>query len=66
MRQIKNGSLYFDANEKRIVRVRSKLNSSSVNCSKPHSDDLVAVKASDLDLLPMEETDSYLKEAGVV
>jgi hypothetical protein len=39
------------------------LNTSSVAVSKPHSDDLKAVKANNLELLPNEEVEAYLKDA---
>ena len=63
MKNIRNGGLYRDTETQEIVRARRVLNSSSVAVSKPHSDDLKAVKANNLDLLPNEEVETYLKDA---
>jgi hypothetical protein len=65
MKNIRNGRLYRDTETQEIVRARRVLNSSSVAVSKPHSDDLKAVKANNLDLLPDEEVETYLKGAEV-
>ena len=63
MKHIRNGRLYRDTETQEIVRARRVLNTSSVAVSKPHSDDLKAVKANNLDLLPEEEVETYLKDA---
>ena len=65
MKEITNGSLYRDEKTQDIVRARKTLNTSSVTVSKPHSDDLKAVKATDLNLLSNEDVESYLKEAEI-
>ena len=61
IKEVRNGSLYQSGDE--VVRVRGKLNSSSVSCSKAHSNKLVAVKAGSLSLANAEEVESYLLEA---
>ena len=58
IKEVRNGSLYQAGDE--IVRVRGKLNSSSLSCSKAHSNKLVAVKAGNLSLANAEEVESYL------
>ena len=63
MKNIRNGRLYRDTETQEIVRARRVLNTSSVAVSKPHSDDLKAVKVNNLDLLPNEEVETYLKDA---
>tara|TARA_Y100000310_G_scaffold183629_1_gene183756 strand:+ start:1552 stop:1821 length:270 start_codon:yes stop_codon:yes gene_type:complete len=65
MKEITNGSLYRDKETQDIVRARKTLNTSSVTVSKPHSDDLKAVKAKNLNLLSNEEVELYLKEAEI-
>jgi len=61
VKEVRNGSLYQSGNE--IVRVRGKLNSSSVSCSRAHSNKLVAVKAGNLTLASAGDVESYLLEA---
>jgi hypothetical protein len=61
IKEVRNGSLYQSGDE--IVRVRGKLNSSSVSCSKAYSNKLVAVKAGSLSLANAEEVESYLLKA---
>ena len=66
MKEIKNGSLYFNFNRGRVERVRSKMNSSSVMTSEPHSDTLLGAKASDLRLATNEEVEKYKQESELV
>jgi hypothetical protein len=60
IKEVRNGSLYQTGGK--IVRARGKLNSSSVSCSRAHSSDLVAVKASELQLASGNEITTYLNE----
>ena len=64
IKEVRNGSLYQAGDE--IVRVRGKLNSSSVSCSRAHSNELVAVKAGNLSLASADAVESYLKEADAL
>ena len=61
IKEVRNGSLYQAGDE--TVRVRGRLNNSSVSCSKAHSNKLVAVKAGNLALANAEEVESYLLRA---
>ena len=66
MKEVRNGSLYQKAGSGELVRVRSKLNSSSVSCSTSHNNKLVAVKAKELEMASIKSVESYLKEAELV
>ena len=66
VREIKNGSLYFNLNKNRVERARGKMNSSSVMTSEPHEDILVATKAENLRLATDEEVAQYRKESDLV
>ena len=66
MREIKNGSLYFNFNRDRVERVRSKMNSSSVMTSAPHTDTLLGAKASDLRMATNDEVLEYRQESELV
>ena len=63
IKEVKNGSLYRQTGSGEMVRARSKLNSSSVSCSKSHSNDLVAIKAGELEIADNNSIEAYLKEA---
>ena len=60
---LQNGSLYFNLKKRRVERVRSKMNSSSVMTSEPHSDTLIATKAENLRIATKGEVDVYVKES---
>jgi|TARA_Y100000310_G_scaffold257284_1_gene265321 hypothetical protein len=64
IKEVRNGSLYQAGDE--IMRVRQRLNSSSVSCSRAHSNELVAVKAGNLSLASAKAVESYLKEADAL
>lgn len=66
MKEIKNGSLYFNFNRGRVERVRSKMNSSSVMTSEPHKDTLLGAKANDLRMATDDEVAKYKQESEVV
>ena len=62
---IKNGSLYFNGKRARVERVRSKdLNTSSVVVSR-HGDELLAAKASDLEMASSEQVEGYKEESKI-
>lgn len=61
IKEVRNGSLYRAGDE--IVRVRGQLNSSSVSCSRSHSNKLVAVKAGSLTIASSDEVENYLNQA---
>ena len=61
IKEVRNGSLYRAGDE--IVRVRQQLNSSSVSCSRSHSNKLVAVKAGSLTIASSDEVENYLNQA---
>ncbi len=63
VREIKNGSLYFNLDKNRVERVRGKLNSSSVMTSEPHEDDLIATKAENLRIASDKEVENYKEES---
>ena len=64
IKEIRNGSLYKSGDE--LMRVRQKLNGSSVSCSRAHGNELVAVKAGNLSLASADAVESYLKEADAL
>ena len=66
MKEIKNGSLYFNFNRERVERVRSKMNSSSVMTSEPHKDTLLGAKVADLRMATNEEVLEYKQESEAV
>ena len=66
MKEIKNGSLYFNFNRGRVERVRSKMNSSSVMTSEPHADTLLGAKVDDLRIATDDEVAQYKQESEVV
>ena len=66
IKEIKNGSLYFNFNRGRVERVRSKMNSSSVMTSEPHADTLLGAKANDLRMATDDEVAQYKQESEVV
>ena len=63
MKEIKNGSLYYNSSRKRVERVRNKMNSSSVTTSVPHTDKLMASKATSLRIASVAEVEKYKKES---
>jgi hypothetical protein len=66
IKEIKNGSLYFNFNRRRVERVRSKMNSSSVMTSEPHKDILLGAKAADLRMATDSEVSNYKQESELV
>ncbi|MAF43655.1 MAG: hypothetical protein CMI54_05745 [Parcubacteria group bacterium] len=66
IKEIKNGSLYYNFNRDRVERVRSKMNSSSVMTSEPHKDTLLGAKAADLRMATNDEVDEYKQESELV
>ncbi len=66
MKEVKNGSLYFNFNRGRVERVRSKMNSSSVMTSEPHTDILLGAKAVDLRIATDNEVAKYRQESEAV
>jgi transcriptional/translational regulatory protein YebC/TACO1 len=66
MKEIRNGSLYFNFNRGRVERVRSKMNSSSVMTSEPHQDTLLGAKADDLRMATDGEVAVYREESKLV
>ena len=63
IKNIKNGSLYFNKKRNRVERVRSKdLNNSSVVVTW-HSDQLMSAKMNDLNEASTEEVSAYLEES---
>jgi hypothetical protein len=66
MKEIKNGSLYFNHSRGRVERVRSQMNSSSVMTSEPHKDTLLGAKSNDLRIATDDEVAVYKKESKLV
>jgi hypothetical protein len=66
MKEIKNGSLYFNHSRDRVERVRSQMNSSSVMTSEPHADTLLGAKAADLRMATDDEVKVYKEESKLV
>ena len=66
IKEIKNGSLYYNSNRSRVERVRSKMNSNSVMTSEPHADTLLGAKAADLRMATDSEVSNYKQESEVV
>lgn len=66
MKEVKNGSLYFNFNRDRVERVRSKMNSSSVMTSEPHKDTLLGAKVDDLRIATDDEVMGYKEESKLV
>ena len=66
MKEIRNGSLYFNFNRGRVERVRSKMNSSSVMTSEPHQDTLLGAKVDDLRMATDGEVAVYKEESKLV
>ena len=63
IKEINNGSLYYNLKRNRVERVRSKMNSSSVMASEPHTDTLLGSKASDLRIATQSEVSQYREES---
>ena len=66
IKDIQNGSLYFNEKRERVERIRSaNVNSASVLVTH-HGDIPMLAKVSDLRLADSEETNKYLEDAGVL
>ncbi len=64
MKEVQNGSLYYNEKKKMVVRPRGKLNSQSVVATH-HDDDPKIVKVEDLRIASSEEVNAYLEESSM-
>ena len=62
IQDIRNGSLYYNRSSKRVERVRSKANSSSV-LTTAHDSDVSCVPASRLQRASAKQYEKYLQNA---